>query len=869
VSSKSSCAPIELQIFELKDFRRSLIDLRSRGGIHDRAAAAVYEIIGAMNVEGPAALDRGLTKHGESRIKRCFKYDLTGGAHRLVTIRHDNALFLCLAADHKDTDRWLDRNRGLVPSRDNKGHLTLVHRTVDVATPGSRVAAQSDLVDRVLLDRLDRSRHDELLEGLPPGLIGRLFHLDTTATEEQLSAVCREIADAEKGRLIYDVLAALLGGDVDRAVRRMGIARGSIVPISELPVEELGNLIEGTEIRRVPIESEEFNAWLDRFAKSAVHLDWLMFMHPEQEEVVNADFDGPAKLAGVSGAGKTCIAVQRAVRLARAGAAEVLVLTLNRSLASLIDSLVDHACDAPEIRVRIQVLSFFDLCQQLLAEIEPENRRLYVNVTWKEGDHVDEVFREYYRCELNNRDAEVLLPVHRSLNARRVFAEDYLRQEFDWIRAALRMSERTRYPELERRGRKLPLLEDQRRQVMRGLAGWERKMRDVGVIDYLGLTTALDRHLERITPKRMHLLVDEVQDFGTTELRLLRRLVTPGPNDIFLCGDVAQHILPKSQSFAEAGIEVARRQRTIKRNYRNSREILEAAYDMLYANLDEETFKGELEILDPDFASRSTPMPLALEAGRLEEEIGFALTYLQHGAEEADGHSACLAFAGFSFLEVERFGRKHELPVLDGSHRHSGSRLCVSDLEQMKGYEFDKVVIVNLNDDVMPPRHMPPEEAYRHACLLYVAMTRAKLGLALSYSGQPSRWLVAIRDRLTWLRWDESEILDPKQLRGVPEPLPEGVHEHHHLWAMSGRQFLYTRDALGLSIEAQQKLDELVDGRGLMRAGAPVRWRNLSDLAGSMARSGHALAAFGPVTGREVRELLDRLFPEGPHRRPA
>ena len=105
MSSKSSCAPIELQIFELKDFRRSLIDLRSRGGIHDRAAAAVYEIIGAMNVEGPAALDRGLTKHGESRIKRCFKYDLTGGAHRLVTIRHDNALFLCLAADHKDTDR--------------------------------------------------------------------------------------------------------------------------------------------------------------------------------------------------------------------------------------------------------------------------------------------------------------------------------------------------------------------------------------------------------------------------------------------------------------------------------------------------------------------------------------------------------------------------------------------------------------------------------------------------------------------------------------------------------------------------------------------------------------------------------------------
>jgi hypothetical protein len=52
-------------------------------------------------------------------------------------------------------------------------------------------------------------------------------------------------------------------------------------------------------------------------------------------------------------------------------------------------------------------------------------------------------------------------------------------------------------------------------------------MRDVGVIDYLGLTSALGSHLDRIEPLYTNVLVDEAQDFGTTELRVVRNLVQP------------------------------------------------------------------------------------------------------------------------------------------------------------------------------------------------------------------------------------------------------------------------------------------------------------------------------------------------------
>ena len=39
-------------------------------------------------------------------------------------------------------------------------------------------------------------------------------------------------------------------------------------------------------------------------------------MQPEQARVAEKDFTGPAQLSGVSGSGKTCVAIKRALRLA-------------------------------------------------------------------------------------------------------------------------------------------------------------------------------------------------------------------------------------------------------------------------------------------------------------------------------------------------------------------------------------------------------------------------------------------------------------------------------------------------------------------------------------------------------------------------
>ena len=93
----------------------------------------------------------------------------------------------------------------------------------------------------------------------------------------------------------------------------------------------------------------------------------------------------------------------------------------------------------------------------------------------------------------------------------------------------------------------------------------------------------------------------------------------------------------------------------------------------------------------------------------------------------------------------------------------------------------------------------------------------------------------------------------PERLREAEEGGREGV------MSLTGREFLYTPVALGLSTEAIRKIDELVDGVGLRRDGRRVRWRNLETLYQDLENEPRARQMFGPVVQREVRQRLASL----------
>jgi hypothetical protein len=141
-------------------------------------------------------------------------------------------------------------------------------------------------------------------------------------------------------------------------------------------------------------------------------------------------------------------------------------------------------------------------------------------------------------------------------------------------------------------------------------------------------------------------------------------------------------------------------------------------------------------------------------------------------------------------------------------------------------------------------------------------MTRAKKELILSFHGAISAWIKAVSTPIGTGFWHEYELLDPELKRGIPDRLPESepIREIEDTGGLTGREFIYTGQAVGLSSDAQNKLIEVVDGRGLQAAGTGTRlkWRNMKSLFADL----HAGRRSDRVLGQMIAEELRRL----PHR---
>jgi superfamily I DNA/RNA helicase len=851
---------MNVEIFETKEFVKALRAMKLAGGRKSNAANQVLAMRSSVGLFDNPFQSLRKTKHGESRIAGCVKYDLQDYC-RLVTIVGNGCIFLVFVGDHEEADAWLESHRGLTIGA--VSGTSLGRTKISDTESGVTINNDPDNWSGVLIERLPSELLERLVGDRPFREGQAVLRIKAGSSDIEMRASLVHIGDETLRSALYDILVLLNGGLIEEAENRALHHLGNFKPLAELSAEEVLELEMGDGTRKVEIGSREYSEWVSRFMESKHPFDWFLFMHPEQERHVAADYSGPAKLSGVTGSGKTSIAVKRAIRLAGEYPDEkVLVLSLNRALCEFISEIVDHACGTDqELRSRIEVTSLFSICQALLQEFEPENAKLYSDVTWGLEEHKDEVYREFYRCLSNVKDAEVLRPMHRLLTSQSIDAEKYIAEEFDWIRSALGRDQRPNYASIARQGRGYKILEQHRTAILEGLTGWERKMSAVGVIDYMGLVTAVTKHIEKITPRYRCILVDEAQDFGSVELSILRKLVKADINDLFMCGDAAQSILPKHQSFDAAGIDVKGRSSRIFRNYRNSREILKVAHQVLTLNLSESHFEmGELEISDPELSYRSSSEPLLLEAASLEVEIASALRLLDENDEIAERrgstHSGCIAIVGYSGFEVQQYGNEIGIPVLDGASKFLHGTRFLSDLEQTKGYEFDTMIIVNCAQGQLPPQGAPEQEVFRNASEFYVAMTRAKNQLILSFSGTLCEWLRTLK--LPSSQW--SDVVDMSDLTkvGVPGFLQEFPDtEGLDLRELTGTEFIFTPYARGLDVELQEKLEEIVDGRGMLQARTQrrLRWRNIGSLIDDLD-SGTGASLLGPVARDTMKVRL-------------
>lgn len=855
---------LTMQFHEHKRFRKALNALYKRGGPYQKAADEIHALLGRIGDEEAGDPFRGMrrTKQGESRIDNVAKYDLQRFS-RLVTVQADGYCILLYCGDHEECDRWIAEHRGLAFLIGDNKRVVETYRSLGDAED-QRVGGEPGHDAKPLYQRLPEELYESLMEGTRPRVSRALERFDATVTDGELWEAVSGILDDERRLAVYDVFAQLRADRSVQAVARIKAFQGHLVPLDAIPQAELPDLVDSDVLRRIDPKSPQYREALKRFMQSVRYRDWMLFMHPDQDRVVDEDFEGPAKLAGVSGSGKTCVIVRRAVRLAESYPGQrILVLTLNRALAHLIDELVT-ACAPEEVRGQIEVRPFFALCQQLMLEIDPRGEKMYNEVTWKSSEHVDEIWQEYYRCEANNEDATAFQPVHDSLLSRGWSPERYLRGEVDWLRSALRPKDRSQYLTIERTGRRVVFPRAFRQAVLDGAHGWEDKMAAVGVIDTLGLAQALIPHLPGIRPRYRCVLVDEVQDFGNLELEIVRALVPAGQNDMFLCGDAAQAVTTKHQRFRDIGITIpGARSRKLVQNYRNSRDVLAAAYEVFTNNLSDELLgREDLEVMDPEFSAFTASTPVLLGAPDFPTELRAAFAFARDRAARDSDAKICMAVCGFSLYELTRFAKRVGCPILDGTSSLDAGNLFISDLAQTKGFEFDMMCIVNCANGVLPDATAPDEERHRDLAMLYVAMTRAKTDLVLSWSGAPSPFFTGSETQLLTGMWAEYV---PELANAPIIPRPQRLDAdrerlHARAWRdMSGEEFLFTRYALGASLELSAKLRTLVDGRGLRKGTQRLRWRTIGEALDYYRDHPRVRNLWGPEVGRQLLELTDKL----------
>jgi DNA helicase-2/ATP-dependent DNA helicase PcrA len=226
-----------------------------------------------------------------------------------------------------------------------------------------------------------------------------------------------------------------------------------------------------------------------------------------------------------------------------------------------------------------------------------------------------------------------------------------------------------------------------------------------------------------------HVLVDEAQDLSPVELSVVMATTTP-QRSITLAGDVAQRLHMDNgfsswtEVMAQLGLSHVEVE-PLKLSYRSTFEIIEFAHQALGPLAPEEMGKATRSGAPVElfrFAHSGDAVGFLAEALRdlARAEPRASVAVIARYPEQADLY--CRGLINAEVPNVRRVADQ-DFPFKPG--------IDVTDVKQVKGLEFDYVVLVEVNQATYPTS----EEA-RH--LMHIAATRAAHQLWLSCSGEPS-----------------------------------------------------------------------------------------------------------------------------------
>ncbi|GAA1871017.1 UvrD-helicase domain-containing protein [Myceligenerans crystallogenes] len=500
--------------------------------------------------------------------------------------------------------------------------------------------------------------------------------------------------------------------------------------------------LEDDDDLRAAIEDEDFARW-------------RVFLHPEQRKYAEARTNGAFRLSGGAGTGKTVVLLHRARHLHRANpSARILLTTYNKTLAKALQD------------------NLLTLDKTLRLAKKPGDPGIYIGtidaVSWhlvlKGADHGLDVAAAT-SAVLGHTRADVV-PATKDGSWKAAVRqagqklpeslrnEDFLASEYATVVVPAYITARDVYLRTQRPGRGVSLGRAQRNAVWDVVDAYRTAAARAGTTDYdekaMIAATALDAAAERGGARLAdHVLVDEAQDLTPARVLLLRALVAPGPDDLFLAEDSLQRIYSPRIVLSRHGIRVTGRSRRLTLNYRTTAQNLGYASGILSGR---EVVGMDDDVDDADGlrSSRSGPPPTADGYDTLEKAFDAAADRVENwleAGEPAETIAVLLRSSNEATMIVSELSRRG-LPVqyVGAKDQPRAGRVVAMTMHRSKGMEFRSVLVFGTTTrsasavDRLPDGDRP-DALQRERSLLYVATTRARDNLALVWDGDRSELL--------------------------------------------------------------------------------------------------------------------------------
>lgn len=627
---------------------------------------------------------------------------------RLIVHKTPSSLLLCYVAHHDNAYHWAERRKLETHPKTGAAQLVEMRETIKEILIPKYVEVEASPQSKPLLFA-NVSEEDLFAYGVPADWLGvvqdatedtvldLVDHLPSEAAEALL-----DLATGKKPQVAQPVAPDSDPFDHPDAQRRFRVMNN---------VEELERALD------YPWEK------------------WTVFLHPAQKQLIERAYNGPAKVAGSAGTGKTIVALHRAVYLARTNPdARVLLTTFSEALANALRTKLKRLiCNQPRLGERLEVQAMNSIGQRLyglnVGPLKLASQDVIRKAVKKAGEEIEG---------------------HK-------FTQQFLLTEWEQVVDAWQLATWEAYRDVKRLGRKTRLPEKHRVVLWSIFEKVRSSLKDQDLVTYSEMFSQLASQLT--VAKHLPFdfaIVDESQDISVAQLQFLGALTAGRPNGLFCAGDLGQRIFQQPFSWKSLGVDIRGRSRTLRINYRTSHQIRMQADRLLASELVD--VDGNTEERTGTISVFNGPKPIITELNTQEEEIQTVSQWLSDRKSEGIMPHEMGVFVRSEAeidrarVAVEKAGLSYK--VLDDNIETISGNVSISTMHLAKGLEFRSVVVMACDDEIVPLQerietvsdHADLEEVYnteRH--LLYVACTRARDHLLVTSTDPASEFLDDLR----------------------------------------------------------------------------------------------------------------------------